>query len=61
MEHRNNNNNNNDNNNNNNYYYMYLEKWEEEDLPALKTALTHPYIDSKTKHKNTKTHYSHQT
>ena len=25
-----------------------------EDLPALKTALTHPYIDSKTIYKNTK-------
>ena len=33
---------------------MYLEKWEEEDLPALKTALIYPYIDSKTKYKNTK-------
>ena len=34
--------------------YMYLEKREEEDLPALKTALTPPYIDSKTTYKNTK-------
>ena len=33
---------------------MYLEKREKEDLPALKTALTHPYIDSKTIYKNTK-------
>ena len=31
---------------------MYQEKWEEEDLPALKTALTHWY-DSKTIYKNT--------
>ena len=30
---------------------MYLEKREEEDLPALKTALIHPYIDSKTIYK----------
>ena len=29
-------------------------KREEEDLPALKTALTHPYIDSKIIYKNTK-------
>ena len=29
--------------------YMYLEKREEEDLPASKTALTHPYNGSKTK------------
>ena len=28
--------------------YMYLEKSEEEDLPASKTALTHRYNDSKT-------------
>ena len=28
--------------------YMYQEKREEEDLPASKTALTHPYNDSKT-------------
>ena len=28
--------------------YMYLEKGEEEDLPASKTPLTHPYNDSKT-------------
>ncbi len=34
--------------------YMLQEKRMEEDLPALKTALTHPYIDSKTKYKNTK-------
>ena len=34
--------------------YMFQEKREEEDLPALKTALTHPYIDSKTIYKNTK-------
>ena len=27
---------------------MYLEKREEEDLPASKTALTHRYNDSKT-------------
>ena len=27
---------------------LYQEKKEEEDLPALKTALTHPYNDSKT-------------
>ena len=33
---------------------MYLEKKEEEDSPALKTALTHPYIDSKAIYKNTK-------
>ena len=38
-------------NNNNN---VYLEKREEEDLPALKTALTHRYNDSKTIYKNTK-------
>ena len=25
--------------------YMYQEKKEEEDLPALKTVLTHPYSD----------------
>ena len=29
--------------------YMYQEKREEEDLPALKTALTHRYNDSKTR------------
>ena len=28
--------------------YMYLEKREEEDLPASKTPLTHPYNGSKT-------------
>ena len=28
--------------------YMYQEKREEEDLPASKTVLTHPYNDSKT-------------
>ena len=28
--------------------YMYQEKKEEEDLPASKTALSHPYNDSKT-------------
>ena len=28
--------------------YKYLEKREEEDLPASKTPLTHPYNDSKT-------------
>ena len=33
--------------------YMYLEKREEEDLPALKTTLTHRYNDSKTIYKNT--------
>ena len=33
--------------------YMFQEKMEEEDLPALKTALTHRYNDSKTKYKNT--------
>ena len=33
---------------------MYQEKREEEDLPALKTALTHPCNDSKTMYKNTK-------
>ena len=32
---------------------MYLEKRVEENLPALKTALTHPYIDSKSIYKNT--------
>ena len=46
--------NDNNNNNNNKTDHMYLEKREEEDLPALKTALTHPYIDSKTIYKNTK-------
>ena len=33
---------------------MFQEKREEEDLPALKTALTHRYNDSKTIYKNTK-------
>ena len=33
---------------------MYQEKEEEEDLPASKTALSHPYNDSKTTWKNTK-------
>ena len=33
---------------------LYVSRKEEEDLPALKTALTHPYIDSKTIYKNTK-------
>ena len=33
--------------------YMYLEKTEEEDLPASKTALTHRYNGSKTTQKNT--------
>ena len=28
--------------------YMYQERKEEEDLPALKTALTHRYNNSKT-------------
>ena len=28
--------------------HMYQEKREEEDLPASKTALTHPYNDPKT-------------
>ena len=32
---------------------MFQEKGEEEDLPALKTALTHRYNDSKTIYKNT--------
>ena len=32
---------------------MFQEKREEEDLPALKTALTHRYNDSKTIYKNT--------
>ena len=41
--------------------YMFQEKKEEEDLPELKTALTHPYNDPKTIYKNTKgTDYSHQ-
>ena len=31
--------------------YMYQEKREEEDLPALKTALTHRYNDTKTIYK----------
>ena len=34
--------------------YMFQEKKEEEDLPALKIALTHQYNDSKTIYKNTK-------
>ncbi len=34
--------------------YMFQEKREEEDLPALKTTLMHPYNDSKTIYKNTK-------
>ena len=34
--------------------YMFQEKREEEDLPALKTALTQRYNDSKTIYKNTK-------
>ena len=29
--------------------YMYQEKLEEEDLPALKTALMHRYNDTETK------------
>ena len=33
--------------------YMYHEKREEEDLTALKTALSHRYNDSKTIYKNT--------
>ena len=33
--------------------YMFQEKREEEDLSALKTALTHRYNDSKTIYKNT--------
>ena len=33
--------------------YMYLEKREEENLPASKIALTHRYIDSKTTLKKT--------
>ena len=33
---------------------MFQEKREEEDLPALKTALTHRHKDSKTIYKNTK-------
>ena len=33
---------------------MFQEMKEEEDLPALKTALTHRYNDSKTIYKNTK-------
>ena len=28
--------------------YMYQEKGVEEDMPVSKTALTHPYYDSKT-------------
>ena len=34
--------------------YMFQEKREEEDLPSLKTALAHPYNNSKTIYKNTK-------
>ena len=34
--------------------YMFQEKREEEDLPALKTALTYQYNDSKTIYKNAK-------
>ena len=34
--------------------YMYQGKREEEDFPALKTALTHRYDESKTALKNTK-------
>ena len=34
--------------------YMFQEKREEEDLPALKTALMHQYNDSKAIYKNTK-------
>ena len=34
--------------------YMFKEKREEEDLPELKTPLTHRYNDSKTIYKNTK-------
>ena len=34
--------------------YRFQEKREEEDLPALKTALTHRYNDSKAIYKNTK-------
>ena len=33
--------------------YMYLEKREEDDLPASKTAFTHRYNGSKTALKNT--------
>ena len=43
------------NNNNNNYIpemmltdYMYHKRRDEEDLPALKTALTHQYNDLRT-------------
>ena len=32
---------------------MFQEKRDEEDLPALKTALTHRYNDSKTVYTNT--------
>ena len=35
-------------------------KREEEDLPALKTALTHRYNDSKTTKTRWRTHYRHQ-
>ena len=34
--------------------YMYQERREEEDLPALKTAFTHRYNDSRTTEKSTK-------
>ena len=46
--------NNNNNNNNTLTDYIFQEKREEEDLPALKTTLTHEYNDSKTIYKNTK-------
>ena len=40
---------------------LFQEKREEEDLLALKTALTHRYNDSKTIYKNTvEDWYSHQ-
>ena len=32
--------------------YIYQEKKEEEDLPALKTVLTHRWNDSRTTYKN---------
>ena len=34
--------------------YKFQEKKEEEDLPAVKTGLTHRYNDSKSIYKNTK-------
>ena len=34
--------------------YMFQEKRKEADLPALKTALTYPYNNSKNIYKNTK-------